>query len=204
MRRIGARLALAAPVSLLWAGVAMTAVAVLPSSFAWLGAVLIGAGPLVGALTVLAGTPPRVQWLGMAVAFIVAAAVLTIVVFVALPELSVDGSALSPGGVRVLVYAPTVMVFVIGVALALVASNRSGSLPVWWMLALGLLLFGDDVSYAAARLAGADAVSGRLAFLGAPSVGMATFVGSALAGFAGALLAGPQDRFDSRRRGGVS
>jgi hypothetical protein len=195
------RLSVAAPVSLLYAILAMAVVSVLPARFAFVGALLLIAGPPAGAVRLLDGSTPRMKVLGGVLALLVAVAVIAGIVLGLLPVFEVPGVGISGTGVYVMVYLPVLLLAVASAILRGRDDRHDALLAVRWGAALVLLLFGERLVGSLTSLAGADAIAGSLAFLGAPTVGLATFSGIAVAAGLRSAGARPAVSQEFRTRG---
>lgn len=168
--------ALAAPASLLMAAGAMGLVSVLPQSLTAVGAAVLLAGPVALGVWAHGGAvwPAVLRTVGVSVAG--AAVVLAVIVFGVLPVFEY-GRGLSATGVWLLVRAP---VLLLGLATVVLRPRDGGSdlrIAALWVAALAATVFGDRLAVGVALIAGADAVSGGLAFLAVPSVGLALWCG---------------------------
>ena len=199
---VRARLAVAAPVSLVYAFAVMAVVSVLPSALTAIGALMLLAGPLVGAAWLLVRSSARMRVVSSVLALTVSVAAIAGIVLGALPLFQFPGVGISTTGVYAMVYAPIRALGAASFALRGRDGRADSTLVKGWAAALVLLLLGERLVGALTALAGADAISGSLAFLGAPSVALATFAGVAAA--AGFRLAGARRpvRRDERRLGG--
>lgn len=187
-QHVRARLAVAAPISLLYAFAVMAVVSVLPSALTAVGALLLIAGPPAGAAWLLAGSNARMRAVSGALALAVSVAAIAAIVLGALPVFQVPGVGISAAGVYAMVYAPILVLAVVCFWLRGGDSRGDSKLVRAWAAALVLLLLGERLIGLLTGLLGADAIAGSLAFLGAPSVALATFAGVAAA--AGFRLAG--------------
>jgi hypothetical protein len=197
------RLAVAAPISLVYAFAVMAAVSVLPSALTAVGAVMLIAGPPIGAAWLLVGSNARMRAVASVLSLMVSVSAIAAIVLGALPLFQVPGVGISEPGVYAMVYAPILVLGAVCVALRGRDGRTDATLVKTWSAALVLLLLGERLVAALTTLAGADAISGSLAFLGAPSVGLATFVG--VAGGAGFRVAGarkPARRYEMQSGGG--
>ena len=196
VKSVRGRLAVAAPISLVYAFTVMAVVSVLPSALTAVGAALLLAGPPAGAAWLLVRSSARMRVVSGVLALAVSAAAIAAIVLGALPLFQVPGVGISATGVYAMVYAPILSLGVTCIALRGRDGRADSTLVKAWAAALVLLLLGERLVAALTALAGADAISGSLAFLGAPSVALATFVGvAAAAGFrlAGARRPAPRD-----------
>lgn len=186
--RIRVRLAVAAPFCVLYAYAVMTVVSVLPSALTAVGALLLIAGPPAGAAWLLAGSNARMRVVSGVLALAASAVVIAAVVLGALPLFQVPGVGISAAGVYTMVYAPLVILAAVCFWLRGGDPGVDPMLVRAWAVAVVLLVLGERLIGVLTGLLGADAIAGSLAFLGAPSVALATFAGVAAA--AGFRLAG--------------
>lgn len=181
---IRARLAVAAPISVLYAFAVMAAVSVLPSALTAVGALLLISGPPAGAAWLLAGSNTRMRVVSSVLALAVSVAAIAAIVLGALPVFQVPGVGISAAGVYAMVYAPILALAAVCFWLRGGDPRGDSMLVRTWAAALVLLLLGERLMGVLTGLLGADAIAGSLAFLGAPSVALATFAGvAAAAGF---------------------
>lgn len=197
---VRARLAAAAPVSVLYAFAVMAVVSTLPSALTAVGALLLIAGPPTGAAWLLAGSNVRMRVVSGVIALAVSVAAIAAIVLGALPAFQVPGVGISAMGVYAMVYAPILVLVAVCLWLRGGDTRADATLMRAWAAALVLLLLGERLIGLLTGLLGADAIAGSLAFLGAPSVALATFAGVAAA--AGFRLAGT--RRPSHREGAQS
>lgn len=172
-----ARIALAAPVALVGAFVAMAGAAALSDVASWMIVAVVALLPVALAFWLTAERSAPVR-LGLAVAAAFACvAIGAAVILLFVPMFEIAGVGLSGAGVYTLMYGPCV-VLVCGSVLARVRA-RTAPLAPWliaWVAAGALIVWGERLTYVVTDAVGVDAMAGTVAVLAAPTTAMAAWV----------------------------
>ena len=177
MRESYAPIAVAAPVSLVFAFIGMAAAAALSARAPWAVIAVVTLLPVGMSLWLTPEARLSLRlWLSIG-AVLASVATAAVVFFLLVPIFEIAGVGISGAGVYALMYGPCVVL----ACASVFARSRSGmtSLAPWlaaWVAAGILILWGERLTYVVTDAAGADAMAGSIAVLVAPTIALAAWM----------------------------